>query len=193
MINYFLPDFFFHKKLDNHTSLKKSLYPEILKIQKDVDKPWSISNCRSSFENENANQFLYSHSELVDTIWSSYDELLSDSFIKNSHDYRYPTDSSFQSMWFNVYDKGDYQEVHNHVGGDVKYSLIYILHDESDTGVCFNSSNPLITKYSHVSYINSKIKDIGEGSLLIFPAYFDHFVLPATGKRVSITANILST
>ena len=136
------------------------------------------------------NDFLLNCKLLTDSVWKAYDQLLDEPFILNAYQNKRPNHSTLQ-IWFNIYEVGDYQEIHNHVGDmDSRYSFIYVLHNESDTGVCFRSSNPNELTYSEVNTIHSKHVGVEEGTLIIFPSFVDHYVLPATGNRVTISGNI---
>lgn len=185
---YFIPDFFYNVHLENHQEIKE----ELMNIQLEMGKPWSLCNTSTSHCEDNT--------PLIDSsfpkyLWEAYDEMLDSSFLKESHSFISPTSSSVK-MWMNVYEKGDYQEVHNHIGDDNPkhiFSFVYLLHDESETGLCFKSSNPNQLWYSHIDTIHTRGIGLSEGSLIIFPSYFNHYVLPATGKRITVSGNIVST
>jgi len=182
---YFLPDFFYRVHLENHLEIKE----ELMNIQLDMNKPWSLCSASTSFESDNTALI---DSSFTKFLWEAYDSMLESSFIGDSHSFIVPT-SSRVSMWMNVYERGDFQEIHNHVGGDVTFSFVYLLHDGSDTGLCFHSSNPNQLSYSMSNTMHTRGLGIGEGNLMIFPSYFDHYVLPSTGKRITVPGNIVST
>ena len=128
------------------------------------------------------------------------DKLLDHPLMKNSIDpFRFYS-SIFDKVWVNTYEEGEYQEIHNHNGiakvvdGKIYYnsfSFIYLLHNESETGTVFRSrnlSNDVSTNPESKAY-----KYVDEGTLIMFPYYIDHYVLPATGKRITIAGNILSS
>ena len=185
---YFLPDFFYRVHLENHVEVKE----ELMTIQLDMGKPWSLcSTSTSHCENNDA----LIESSFPKYLWEAYDEMLESSFVGDSHSVIVPTSSSVK-MWMNVYEKGDFQEVHNHIGRDEPrhtFSFVYLLHDESETGLCFRSSNSNQLLYSMSDTMHTRGLGIGEGNLMIFPSYFDHYVLPATGKRITVSGNIVST
>lgn len=193
MISYFLPEFFYHVKVSNHAQIKEKFLPHIKKSQ--TSNPWKLCNTKTSFGLANGtNDFLYDKI-FLDSLWKAYDDVLDSPLIKESHQYKYPTNSTVD-LWFNLYGEGDYQEVHDHSddrsGNHILYSSVYILEDTSTTGLCFRSSNKLIKRYATNNIIHTKDCEIGEGSLVIFPAYLDHYVLPTNGTRITITGNIMS-
>tara|TARA_Y100000389_G_C16990490_1_gene284668 strand:- start:49 stop:417 length:369 start_codon:yes stop_codon:yes gene_type:complete len=112
------------------------------------------------------------------------------------------------SCWFNAYEKTNFQEIHDHralareqvfSGNNLynhSFSLVYILHDE-------NLTNSTVFRYTTTEFIfnfinennkidTSKIKNIKEGSVLIFPCTFQHFVTPVMKSRMSIAYNLSS-
>lgn len=196
-INYFLPDFFYTKKIEKHQEIKEDLYTHIQSIDTDsLARPWNLCNVRSSYIDSNPraeiNQFLYKNEAFTNAIWETYDEMLDTDFIKNSINYRFPKQSKLESVWFNMYDAGDYQEIHNHIFMNCLYTCLYILHDESKTGMCVHSSVPTIDQYCAGGVVDTRQMGYSEGHMLIFPSYTPHYVSPATGSRVTIAGNIMS-
>ena len=186
--HYFIPTFFYTVEVAEHKQIKELLLDKI--IEAGGTTVWSLCNAKTSFKEPN--KLLRNCKLLEDSIWKGYDQLLDEPFILNSYGNKKPSRSSL-SIWYNIYEPGDYQEVHNHISNvDYRYSFIYILHDESETGVCFKSSNPNELNYSHASSIHAKNIGIEEGTLIIFPCFVEHYVLPATGSRVTISGNISS-
>lgn len=189
-LNYFLPEFFYSVELPNHKELKEEIYSTLLEM--DAENAWTLCNAKTTFRKDN--EFLFNNKNLTQSIWKAYDQLLEEDFIKNAYAYTFPSQSHFDRLWFNSYEEGTFQEVHNHCGGlSPSYSVVYLIHDESDTGLVFSSSNRLITNYTDVRYAHTKDFGIGEGSIIFFPSYVDHYVLPTTGKRATISGNITSS
>ena len=185
---YFLPDFFYSVHLENHLEIKE----ELMNIQLDMYKPWSLCPTSTSIGKDDTALI---ESSLLKCLWDVYDSMLQSSLVEDSYSFISPTTSSVK-MWMNVYEKGDFQEVHNHIGRSGEehtFSFAYLLHDESETGLCFRSSNPNQLSYSMSDTIHTRGLGISEGNLIIFPSYFDHYVLPSTGKRITVSGNIVST
>jgi len=195
-IKYFLPEFYAFEHNDRHDELKDILLPEI--ESRTPREFWNLSKCNTSFKG-GENQFLR-HPIIEELVWKCMDEILNHPLVNNSVDsYGYKS-SVLQDIWYNTYDSGHYQEIHNHNGPAKSFrnklyynsfSFIYLLHNESETGTVFRSRN-----VSHAVTTNPEscaYKHLSEGSLLMFPYYMDHYVLPATGKRVTLAGNIAST
>jgi predicted 2-oxoglutarate/Fe(II)-dependent dioxygenase YbiX len=101
------------------------------------------------------------------------------------------------TQWFNIYEKGDFQELHEHLNNgkpqsmviDGKrfeeiFSVVYILHDKSN-------ENSLVFKGGGVVFDTSNQKDIHEGCVLIFPSSLKHEVKPVTiPGRITFAFNV---
>jgi len=106
--------------------------------------------------------------------------------------------------WFNVYKKGDYQEMHNHrclpqlIDGkryDNTFSIIYILNsDEEENSTVFKIENETIPYYPmmrNCEFNTGMVKEIKEGTLLIFSNQLNHAVLPVKHSgRITIAFNV---
>ena len=203
-IRYFTPEYFFHERTENSSEIKEKLYPEIVSRLNDVTNFWPLSVVKTSYNKNNQyNNFLLI-SELTDFIWKTVDSMIQDPIIMSSITAdSLPVESRISSIWFNSYETGNYQEIHNHVGSSAeyidnreyrtKYSFIYLLHNESKTGTIFRSSNYDAGIKSNPTFNTAELDNFGEGSLVVFPESLDHYVLPATGNRITVTGNIIVT
>jgi hypothetical protein len=112
------------------------------------------------------------------------------------------------NYWFNIYKEGEFQELHDHQNNNGfisqiengKYksilSVVYVLHDQ-------NTSNNLIFKLlkEDTPYLNDKVsvdfdtsmvKDIGEGSVIVFSNLLPHEVKPIKiPGRITIAFNVV--
>ena len=117
-----------------------------------------------------------------------------------------PTETLITEYWFNVYEKGDFQEMHNHntvpkvIDGkrcDDIFSVIYILHEEESTDVVFRVDNTEIPFYPMKHIINfgtSRVDEIKEGTILIFSSHLNHTVFPVKQSgRTTIAFNVSCT
>ena len=107
---------------------------------------------------------------------------------------------TFESRpWLNKYEKGEWQEQHNHIGATSHFSLAYILDSQGQENFVFQDSpgnwfDPL--RELHLIFENwpkrSFIPKQQDGTILIFPASTDHFVTPnqSSGRRITASANI---
>lgn len=141
-------------------------------------------------------------------VWKSIDGMIEE--INSKYDFKIHTKNSvLTSSWYNIYDKNEFQEQHCHAGeilfinGKKYYPMfsgIYILHDDNlQSSVVFKSNDhfPPFRPYFDVSYTTidtSKIKDIKEGSVILFNSQLEHLVKPCkVPGRVTIAFNIHSS
>jgi predicted 2-oxoglutarate/Fe(II)-dependent dioxygenase YbiX len=114
-----------------------------------------------------------------------------------------PTETLISHYWFNVYEKGDFQEMHNHntiprvINGkrfDDIFSMIYILHDEESSTVLFRIDDTEIPFYPMkctVDFATPMVDDIKEGTILIFSSHLKHAVIPVKQSgRTTIAFNV---
>jgi hypothetical protein len=116
-----------------------------------------------------------------------------------------PKKINIHDGWWNVYDESEFQEEHEHDGpptylyGDIFYpafSVIYILHDENEkSSIVFKKKGPfpLMEPHRQVVFETKDVKEIKEGTILIFPYNLRHLVKPCIKPgRVTIAYNICS-
>ncbi len=101
-----------------------------------------------------------------------------------------------KESWFNVYNKYDYQEAHDHIGSNI--SAIYILQGSDKTGTT-NFKNPAPSKEVHLfnpkneyTFSNMCIKP-QPGLLLMFDSNLVHSVSQnlTNEKRISLAYNFI--
>jgi hypothetical protein len=108
------------------------------------------------------------------------------------------------NYWFNVYKKGDFQEMHRHrslpssIDGqrfDSIFSIIYILNsDEEENSTAFKIDNteiPFFPLMRDCEFRTGMVKEIKEGTLMIFSNELSHYVLPVKHPgRITIAFNV---
>ena len=105
--------------------------------------------------------------------------------------------------WFNVYEKGDFQEMHRHcslpssIDGqrfDSIFSIIYILNsDEEENSTVFKltGTTPYVPILQECEFRTGIVKEIKEGTLMIFSNELSHYVLPVKHSgRITIAFNV---
>jgi predicted 2-oxoglutarate/Fe(II)-dependent dioxygenase YbiX len=115
-----------------------------------------------------------------------------------------PTETLITQYWFNVYEKGDFQEMHQHnnvpevTNGkryDDIFSMIYILHDEESSPVIFRMDDieiPFYPMKHTVDFNTSMVDEIKEGTILIFSSHLKHTVIPVKQSgRTTIAFNVM--
>jgi len=101
--------------------------------------------------------------------------------------------------WLNRYEKGGWQEQHNHLGAASHFSLAYMLDCQEqsnfvfvdDPGNWYDNLWDIQTMFNNWPHRNFT-PDQTDGTLLIFPCATDHYVQPNTSEnyRISASANI---
>ena len=93
-------------------------------------------------------------------------------------------------FWYNQYNIGEHQEVHNHIkGNNATISGIYILESEAPSPLTFFNPNHPIAYQSGTTH-SFDTKDLMEGTVILFPSCLLHYVKPAQSKRTTISFNI---
>lgn len=203
MIYTFAPDFVYWRQVVDHKKLKEELYPKIMESEDSLYRPWDSCNAKSSMSKKDLNEKVFTREVLKKILWEPFDEFMSEFSSSYKLPLGVPSNSKVDS-WYNLYYDNDYQESHNHVQPSYTYganeyhtlyAAIYILHQTGPSKTVFRktSNTPGTWTGDTVSYDTSKIENIKEGSIIIFPTYLDHYVLPATGNRITLSFNISST
>ena len=193
-LHTFYAPFVYTDKVDNHPEIKKEYYSKILKYSKEIKEipnNWRCI-CKSSFKNNNINLNLFN--DFSNIIWNSLDRMLC-----NVNLPLYPDNSQLKEIWFNYYEKGQFQEAHNHQGPPIvfnnflhyaSFSGIYIFHsDKEEEGPTFYDISVDSNTFLYSSKHTPKVE---EGNIIWFPANLMHFVSPALKERITISFNIHS-
>lgn len=205
----FPTDFVYWESIENHQDFKNDLLPKIKAMQKNMNKsnPWLSSIVQTGFDYDNdihdKNNIMLSDQTVIDNIIkkpvNNLLKQLSTTFpfkMEKLH---------IEPGWWNIYDKGNFQEQHNHnnmptIIDDELYSpvlsAIYILHDDNP------SSSVVFTKTACIPFMNlsddldfdtRNAKDIKEGTVILFPSGLRHHVRPcAIPERVTISFNVFA-
>tara|TARA_R110002153_G_scaffold218301_1_gene370712 strand:- start:570 stop:1124 length:555 start_codon:yes stop_codon:yes gene_type:complete len=141
-------------------------------------------------------------------IWKSIDKMIEE--INSNYDFKIHTKNSMlTSSWYNIYGKNEFQEQHDHmtdifiINGTKYYPMfsgIYILHDNNvNSSVIFKQNEDLppfrpFFDTSYTTFDTSNIKDIKEGSVILFNSHLEHLVKPCqVPGRVTIAFNVHSS
>lgn len=190
-----------------HESLKSKILPKIYN-HKNVSLDTNPFNaCKVNTSIEHDFKFL-DNEDINEIVWKSIGKMLHE--INSKYNFKIvPKDSFINGYWYNMYEKGDFQEHHNHsdehiIKNGKKYypcfSVIYILHDKNNTNSTVfkheSAFTPFTPMFDNTREVldTSIIKEIKEGSVIIFSSHLDHLVKPTTiTGRVTIAFNIFST
>ncbi len=186
-------------QVKDHENIKSKLLPIIHNLISKNKYTNPFEECKMTTNFSKKIDFI--NRETMDKIiWPHIEEMVSET---KCFAHLKPLDAIVKDYWFNVYQKGDFQEMHSHQGlpeersgkrYDNIFSVIYILHGEESSPVKFRLDNIEIPFYpmKHIIYFDtSKVDDIKEGTILIFSSQLNHTVIPVkTNGRVSIAFNI---
>lgn len=184
----------YHRVLEEETQNKiKEIINPFMRDDFLDDDGFDLSNQKSSIRNPNN----------VNIPWDEYIPCLSTEFNNFFNDLSptRPFELEFGSNWINSYDINDFQETHDHMFKNVTFSCVYYYEmpvQENPKGRTF-----FLNRYgsdSKVKDLNTTFKffsdhekisvDAVTGSFVIFPAWLQHFTVPTTKKRITITTNL---
>ena len=188
-------------QVKDHENIKSKLVPIIhnLITENNYDNPFK-KDCTMTTNFLKKAKFL--DHEIKDKIIGKYlQEMISET---NCFTNRKPVDVIIENYWFNVYEKGDNQEMHQHIAlpsiidgkrYDTTFSIIYILNsDEEENSTVFKLTDTAIPFHplmQPVEFDTSKVDEIKEGTILIFSNQLNHFVRPIKKSgRITIAFNV---
>lgn len=195
-IKFFPTNFVAMREVDNHAEIKAELLPRMLyladKWKDDPEHRWD-KNTRSKMvttynhgvDKDLANIILEKHMNNI--VWNLMREVVAAAGIMAFKD------AGVTNLWWNVYQKGDWAELHNHSTGQrghPNYSGVYFLDIEGENTLEFVSPVTSSTHPIEASFHTMRGNEITEGNVVIFPASLLHQVKPAPGRRVTISFNI---
>jgi hypothetical protein len=201
-------EFLYFDNIKEHNEIKSRIIDKIRNLLKtnEIKTNNPFTNCifTTSINKNDMNSFLMDEFIVKKLVWEPLDNLIS-KYNKINFFKMKIASSTITSCWFNSYEKTNFQEIHGHKikpfykNNNIytpSFSLVYIVHDE-------NIANSTVFKFTNTDFIwnfinrngdidTSQIKSIKEGSVLIFPYTFQHFVIPVMKTRVSIAYNLAS-
>lgn len=190
--------FLFIKEVENHKQIKEEIFTTIQEQSKDkkfYNYPnQTRKNSNSVWNCEVITSFFERDSEEVKSIFTEkiVNEIIDPALQELFNHPKYigkknPKQTILEEIWYNVYEPGYSQEIHEHCGST--FSGIYLLElNEPNTTVFYAHS----TNYEYADspgslYLTDNIK---EGNIIIFPSEFVHSVKESTNYRISISFNL---
>ena len=188
-------------QVKDHENIKSNLVPIIhnLITENNYDNPFK-KDCTMTTNFSEKTDFL--DNEMKEKIiWKCLVEMISET---NCFPEKNPTEIVISEYWFNVYEKGDFQEMHNHrclpmlKNGkryDQTFSMVYILNsEEEDNSIIFKLTGttiPYVPMLQECEFDTGSVKEIKEGTVLIFSNQLNHFVRPIKKSgRTTIAFNV---
>jgi uncharacterized protein (TIGR02466 family) len=192
------PIHYYQTQISENESLKRKYLNKIVETyrEKHVGSPkgWITNKMHTSFEEDKLNEEIFVDYTELDQLYSSYvNTFMGDSW-----------SGYIESLWFNCYIDGDYQEQHNHVNpstvDNCHFSCIHYLSFDKTRHKPVVFCDPLdalrstnLELKSH-KYDGRHYPQIEEGDLLMFPSYLNHYVSPSQKTedypRVTISFNL---
>ena len=195
-------NFVWWSKVEEHSDIKSELMAEItsdLMKRQDIYQDtldWNCDVTTSFFDHERVGILFNDNPDLsirIQDIIMGYMERMLPS-IYNLTGTRYPSSSYLYHIWYNRYEKGNWQEFHDHDGST--FSGIYYLDiTKGDSSTSFIDER--INNYYSASMVRRDSVLFGnnvdlEGRIVIFPSELAHYVNPSKGNRTTISFNIIS-
>jgi predicted 2-oxoglutarate/Fe(II)-dependent dioxygenase YbiX len=188
-------------QVKDHENIKSRLLPIIdsLLSENNYDNPFKA--CTMTTNISKMTDFI-GHETMDKIIGTHLEEMVSET---NCFPHIKPLDVIITEYWFNVYQKGDFQEMHNHQGlpevrngkrYDNIFSIVYILNsdDEEENSTVFKLTDtniPYFPMLKQSEFYTGAVKEIKEGTLMIFSNQLNHFVVPVkTNGRITIAFNV---
>ena len=200
IINWSSP-FLFWTEVKNHKELKEKLYPEIIKGKENpkyLNSPlqdhgmgvlgpkWQCDVITTYFNRDEVSH-LFTQEIVESIIGNPLEEMFKD---PNYRGKKNPIETNLTEIWYNIYEKDFYQEIHAHHGAT--FSGIYLFElNEPNTTTFFN--NHSLFEYGENSNSSYSTEHIKEGNVLIFPSEFCHMVKKTSKFRITISFNLKCT
>jgi len=199
--------YLYWQKIEDHENIKNDVLPKIYNLNNNntFENPFELCRFSSTSFSSKHNNFLTGE-QIDKIIWTPIDNMIRE--INEIYDFKINTKRSIlKEYWFNIYNKGDFQEFHEHMEDDIyindkiynsTFSGIYIINDEScKNKICFMDQLNLNVPYNSPKKTYSfqfENSDYKEGSVLIFPSSLYHYVKPVeNNNRITIAFNVYST
>ena len=194
------PIYYYQTQIKENKQLKEKYLRAIVESyhKNHIGSPdgWLTNRMHTSFEHSQLNQTIFSDDSDLKKMYLDYFNQFMDA----------PWGGFVQDLWFNCYIDGDYQEQHNHVSSeslqDPQFSCIHYLSFDSSRHSPVTFCDPSqslrcvgFDLYSHNYQDGEFSPEIGEGDLIMFPSYLEHYVRPSLKTedypRVTISFNVM--
>ena len=167
---------------DAHGRLRDSILPLINEREQEFRSNKTIAQWDSKLSCSMGHQvdFLLTEEILNHVVWGPLDKMLSEN---TNQIHSLPLNSSLQSIWFNITNPGEYQEVHSHL--PASFSGIYLLDCDEPNPTSFY--RPSGRRESYTTFTTGFMK---EGTTILFPSDLSHYVKPTKKRRVTLAFNV---
>jgi|TARA_R110000851_G_scaffold90126_2_gene196623 hypothetical protein len=185
------PTWIYSTVVKNHSEIYNKFLP-YLNDETNFDKPWSQGSCSSTIRNSNNDSMPWK--VWFDSVTPCIEEHL------GSLEPTMPFIMRSDEFWVNLYNKGDFQEAHEHAFPGRSISAIYVMESDEDIqggDLVFECPNFNVVKFSGLNRLFNKwqyqhvMPKLTPGTLILFPSWVTHYVLPLQSdkRRITIAAN----
>ena len=187
----------FHSAVEDNERLKSLIIPYINKFKGNNLSPpdgWFTNKLITSFEKDDINQVFFDGGEISKEVERQYMQVFKGFFDAN-------WEIDIESMWFNCYENGEYQEGHTHMGNyrnHIAFACVHFLSFDSKVHSPIIFTDPISMLRSSSlemksnNYDEKYVLNVKEGDFIMFPCYLEHEVKPGipTPKNPRITLSL---
>lgn len=206
-IYVFPSEFIYWKQIETHETIKAELLPKLQKLKCHIEqnRPFGACKLKTSHGMGEINDVLnndFLHQELI---WKPLGEMLKQVTNMNGMKLLKMDDFLCNGGWFNIYDKGDFQELHDHRTYPIThngkryfpcFSIVYILNNNGKGNDTVYKKNglPFCPELHEHILDTSRVESIKEGTLIITSAQMPHLVKPVKESgRVTLVYNLYAS
>ena len=175
-------------RIKDNNFLKEKIISGVEAALPELDSPedWATDNLKTSFEGEpKGKEVLVGKNNVL--LKKYYSDAISEIFDREI------TWEIADDIWYNYYEKGSYQELHEHIADPfqkIHFSCIHYLSYDREVHTPAEFQDPISTIRAHSLTLDKDfvgdfyIPKVEEGDLIMFPAYLQHRVLPQKVSNV---------
>jgi len=199
-VYYFPANFVYWQQVKDHDKIKDVLLKEIYKRGDVSNGDLGLYAASTNYKEDQSLLNGYDQNIIKNIVWDPLENAIDEFNSGDSTKKISFKESRIVNSWYTYYKEGGNFALHNHCGDSKNsFSMIYILKDENEHNrtIFTELSNDYISTTSDciedTLFDTSSVKDIKEGSVLIFPSSLYHYVhsvkIPG---RITIAINIVS-
>ena len=175
-------------RIEDNNFLKEKIVSGVEAAFPELDSPedWATDNLKTSFEGEpKGKEVLVGKNNVL--LKKYYSDAISEIFDREI------TWEIADDIWYNYYEKGSYQELHEHIADPfqkIHFSCIHYLSYDREVHTPAEFQDPISVIRAHSLTLDKDfvgdfyIPQVEEGDLNMFPAYLQHRVLPQKVSNV---------
>jgi|TARA_R110000823_G_scaffold156306_1_gene286940 hypothetical protein len=200
-VYYFPANFVYWQQVKDHDKIKDVLLKEIYK-REDINKYYygnkGLYAASTSYKSDENLLNGHDQNTIKNIVWDPLENAIAELNSRDSTKKISFKESKINISWYTHYKEGGNFDKHNHfTNSDDSFSMIYILKDENEhnqtvftefTNECISTTSDYIEE---TKFDTSNVKDIKEGSILIFPSSLYHHVRYVEKPgRITVAVNI---